>query len=151
MGLCSLTHQIDALNILHELRAHATASNADGEGQCSGALSAGKVAVRPGDVMKEPRRMKTIAERARESCLTRLLEILTQLISVEEDFIKEVSYEKSLLKRKVICFFVCFSAVIYSVHSCCQMINVMSVSGNPCWISHLFWSDSTLLNYNTVD
>ncbi|KAG1956212.1 leukemia-associated protein 7 [Pimephales promelas] len=100
MGLCSLTHQIDALNILHELRAHATASNADGEGQCSGALSAGKVAVRPGDVMKEPRSMKTIAERARESCLTRLLEILTQLISVEEDFIKEVSYEKSLLKRK---------------------------------------------------
>lgn len=102
MGLCSLTHQIDALNILHELRAHATASNADadGEGQCSGALAAGKVAVRPGDVMKEPRRMKTITERARESCFTRLLEILTQLISVEEDFIKEVSYEKSLLKRK---------------------------------------------------
>lgn len=112
MGLCSLTHQIDALNILHELRAHATASNADadGEGQCSGALAAGKVAVRPGDVMKEPRRMKTIAERARESCFTRLLEILTQLISVEEDFIKEVSYEKSLLKRKVRCF--CVSAVV---------------------------------------
>lgn len=100
MGLCSLTHQIDALNILHELRAHATTSNADGEGQCSGALAAAKVAVRPGDFMKEPRRMKTIAERARESCLTRLLEILTQLISIEEDFMEDIHYEKSLLKRK---------------------------------------------------
>ncbi|XP_051748448.1 leukemia-associated protein 7 [Ctenopharyngodon idella] len=100
MGLCFLTHQIDALNILHELRAHATTSNADGEDQCSGALVAGKVAVHPGDFMKQPRRLKTIAERARESCLIRLHEILTQLISIEEDFIKEVTYEKSLLKRK---------------------------------------------------
>lgn len=114
MGLCFLTHQIDALNILHELRAHATTSNADGEDQCSGALVAGKVAVHPGDFMKQPRRLKTIAERARESCLIRLHEILTQLISIEEDFIKEVTYEKSLLKRKVRCF--CVSAIGYSVN-----------------------------------
>ncbi|XP_067298744.1 leukemia-associated protein 7 [Pseudorasbora parva] len=100
MGICSLTHQIDALNILHELRADRTTNNADGEGQCSGALAAGKVAFRPGEHMKEPRRLKTIAERARESCITRLLEILTQLISIEEDLIKNVSHEKSLLKRK---------------------------------------------------
>ncbi|KAL0203179.1 hypothetical protein M9458_001197, partial [Cirrhinus mrigala] len=100
MGLCSLTHQIDALNILNELQAHATTSNRDGEGQCSGALPTGKEAVRPGDLMKEPRRLRTIAERARENCLTRLLEILTQLISIEEDFIKNPSYGKSLLKRK---------------------------------------------------
>lgn len=90
MGLCSLTHQIDALTILNELQAHATTSNRDGEGQCEG------------DLMKEPRRLKTIAERARESFLTRLLEILTRLISIEEDFIKDVS---SLLKHKVRCFF----------------------------------------------
>ncbi|XP_026095195.1 leukemia-associated protein 7 isoform X2 [Carassius auratus] len=92
MGLCSLTHQIDALNILNELQAHATAINRDGEGPCSGAV--------PGDVMKEPRRLKTIAERARESCITRLLEILTRLISIEEDFIKDASYGRRLLKRK---------------------------------------------------
>lgn len=100
MGLCSLTHQIDALNILNELRDHGTGSNREGEGRCPGALAAGKVAARPGDVMKEPRRLKTIAERARENCLSRLLEILTQLISIEEDFIKDGSYGKSLLKRK---------------------------------------------------
>ncbi|XP_016100772.1 leukemia-associated protein 7-like [Sinocyclocheilus grahami] len=88
MGLCSLTHQIDALNILNDLRAHATTSNRDGEGQC------------PGDLMKVPRRLKTIAERARESCLARLLEILTQLISIEEDFIKDVGYGRSFLKHK---------------------------------------------------
>ncbi|KAI2668234.1 leukemia-associated 7 [Labeo rohita] len=100
MGLCSLTHQIDALNILNEMRAHATTSNRDGEDQRSGALPTGKEAVRPGDLMKEPRRLRTIAERARENCLTRLLEILTQLISIEEDFIKNPSYGKSSLKRK---------------------------------------------------
>ncbi|XP_073699458.1 leukemia-associated protein 7 [Garra rufa] len=100
MGLCSLTHQIDALNILNDLRAHATTSNRDGEGQCSGALQAGKEAVRPGELMKEPRRLRTIAERAREGCLSRLLEILAQLISIEEDFIKDASYGRSLLKRK---------------------------------------------------
>uniref|UniRef100_A0A8C1VGR6 Si:ch73-160h15.3 n=1 Tax=Cyprinus carpio TaxID=7962 RepID=A0A8C1VGR6_CYPCA len=88
MGLCTLTHQIDALNILNDLRAHATTSNRDGEGQC------------PGDLMKQPRRLKTIAERARESCLARLLEILTQLISIEEESIKDVSYGRSLLKHK---------------------------------------------------
>ncbi|XP_059407619.1 leukemia-associated protein 7 isoform X2 [Carassius carassius] len=92
MGLCSLTHQIDALNILNELQAHATAINRDGEGPCSGAV--------PGDVMKEPRKLKTIAERARESCITRLLEILTRLISIEEDLIKDASYGRRLLKRK---------------------------------------------------
>ncbi|XP_018940076.1 leukemia-associated protein 7-like [Cyprinus carpio] len=100
MGLCSLTHQIDALNILNELQAHATTINRDSEGPCSGALPAGKEAVRPGDVMMEPRRLKTIAERARESCLTRLLEILTRLISIEEDFIIDASYGRRLLKRK---------------------------------------------------
>ncbi|XP_016151223.1 leukemia-associated protein 7-like [Sinocyclocheilus grahami] len=100
MGLCSLTHQIDALNILNELQAHATTSNRDGEGQCSGALLAGKEAVRPGELTKEPRRLKTITARARESCLARLLEILTRLISIEEDFIKDASYGRRLLKRK---------------------------------------------------
>ncbi|XP_026118992.1 leukemia-associated protein 7 [Carassius auratus] len=88
MGLSSLTHQIDALNILNDLRAHATTGNRDGEGPCTG------------DLVKQPRRLKTIAERARESCLARLLEILAQLIALEEDFIKDVSYGRSLLKHK---------------------------------------------------
>ncbi|XP_051561653.1 leukemia-associated protein 7 [Myxocyprinus asiaticus] len=96
---CSLTPQIDALNILYELRAHTTTS--DGEScQCSGTAAPGVFARRV-DFMKAPRRLKTIAERARENCFSRLVEILTKLISIEEEFIKGVSRnERSLLRRK---------------------------------------------------
>ncbi|KAA0721938.1 hypothetical protein E1301_Tti012012 [Triplophysa tibetana] len=93
MGRCFLSHQIDALNILHELQTHKKTRSCDGDG-------AGQSGVAP--VRRcESRRLKTIAERARESCVTRLIDILTRLISVEEDLIKCASqHERSLLRRK---------------------------------------------------
>ncbi|XP_051982259.1 leukemia-associated protein 7-like [Xyrauchen texanus] len=100
MGRCSLTHQIDALNILYELRAHSTTSGGE-PGQCSDTAAPGTAPVRRTDFTKAPRRLRTIADRARESCFARLVEILTKLIAIEQDFIKGVSnYASSLLRRK---------------------------------------------------
>lgn len=101
MGRCPLTHQTDALKILYELRAHKInrSCDGDGEGQCG--LTTTPVRGGYDESAKQSRRLKTIAERARESCFTRLIDILTQLISIEEDFIKSVTrHETSLLRCK---------------------------------------------------
>ncbi|XP_051994116.1 leukemia-associated protein 7-like [Xyrauchen texanus] len=98
MGRCSLTHQIDALNILYELRAHTTTS--DGE-SCQSPGTAAPGVLGQVEFMKAPCRVMTIAERARENCFSRLVEILTKLISIEEDLIKSVSRNvRSLLWHK---------------------------------------------------
>ncbi|XP_055060604.2 leukemia-associated protein 7 [Misgurnus anguillicaudatus] len=99
MGRCPLTHQTDALKILYELRAPKInrSCDGDGEGQCGLTTPP----VRGHESAKQSRRLKTIAERARESCFTRLIDILTQLISIEQDFIKSASrHETSLLRCK---------------------------------------------------
>ena len=93
MGNHSLRHQMEALKLLHELNGTRTArSNAEVSSDDSGS--------RRKSLKHKP---QTVAERARESQFSRLVEILSQIISIEQDLLGPLSEDLGsfLLRHKV--------------------------------------------------
>ncbi|XP_036419391.1 leukemia-associated protein 7 [Colossoma macropomum] len=92
MGNHSLRHQMEALKLLHELNGTRTArSNAEVSSDDSGS--------RRKSLKHKP---QTVAERARESQFSRLVEILSQIISIEQDLLRPLSEDLGsfLLRHK---------------------------------------------------
>ncbi|TRZ02239.1 hypothetical protein DNTS_034744 [Danionella cerebrum] len=115
MGLCCLTHQLDALSILNGLRFHITAGNGEDGGPGREASAPGKVTPQ---AVGTPR-PRTIAERALENCFSRLLEILSQLVSIERDFIKHLSYGTTFkLKDSIDLKNICLRMAVAEPGSC---------------------------------
>lgn len=93
----SLKHQTEALKLLHELHSNRKVRNNSNTNSTT----------------------LLIAERARESLLARLVDILSQIISIEQDLMRSLSGEVrcflrhkvrpvTYLKSNVFCLFVCF-------------------------------------------
>ncbi|KAL7845675.1 hypothetical protein AOLI_G00238670 [Acnodon oligacanthus] len=92
MGSHSLTHQMEALKLLHELNgSRAARSSAEVSSDDSGS--------RRKSLSPKP---QTVAERARGSQFSRLVEILSQIISIEQDLLRPLSEDLGsfLLRHK---------------------------------------------------
>lgn len=111
--------QLEALALLHQVRSRCnkivtlSTQQCNVESSCSVTQMCNGISTRT----IPSRRGMTIAERARESVLSRLMDILSQIIAVEEDLYTCVSYKFSIFPK------VC-SQTLLRVHWCVAYIYV---------------------------
>lgn len=92
MSRRSLRHQVEALKLLHDLNQSRMVGNNAGTAAVEGNLE-----LRRNLLRNKP---QTVAERARESLFSRLVEILSQVISIEQDLLGSLSEDlRSFLLR----------------------------------------------------
>ncbi|XP_072513684.1 leukemia-associated protein 7 [Salminus brasiliensis] len=91
MGHRSLRHQVEALKLLHELKGSRMVRNT------TEAAAAEDLRIGRNSLSHKP---QTVAERARASLFSRLVEILSQVIAIEQDFMGSLSEDlRSFLLR----------------------------------------------------